>query len=210
MYTNDNMEWSVPYNRAVLTGDTSHDLNHLWPWRLYADYKIGVKSFFCPTARPLYTFPYSEVCKETGKNYTDNEIVTLGNGYETYVSYAYNSAHFGGYHGGAGTIAPLLKLSQIKNPSSKFCFSEGSQLSTSGFALYGDSWANESVDRFWKMANPHGLHGKLWNTYLGSNNNASPDGHVENIRSPQRYFLRFKKWDSVNGGYGYTPLRPTW
>ena len=213
MYANDYAEWSVPYSRGAMTGRVNHG-GEKWPWRLYTNYKLGVKSFFCPTARPLYVYPYNQTCTETGRNYTDNEIVTLGNGYEVYVSYAYNGSHYGGVNQSAQTITPMLKLSQIKNPSSKFCFTEGSDQTSgnSGSAYFSDSWAAEGagVERMNKMANPHGLHGQLYNTYMGSNNNASPDGHVETIRNPQKYFQSFKKWDTVNGGYGYTPLRPTW
>ena len=202
MYANDYAEWSVPFARGAFTGNANHR-DQRWPWRFYTDYKLGEKSFFCPTARPNYVYPFDTVCDKTRSNYTEKDIVSLGNGYEMYVSYAYNGAHYGGVNESATTITPMLKFSQIKNPSSKIVFSEGwEKAGKAGCAYFGSSWVNDRINH---MANPHGLSGQLYNIYRGSCNNAAADGHVLNINKPHIYFLQFKKFVS---GYHAIPLRP--
>ena len=194
MYAHDYAEWSVPYARGAMTGNYNHG-SERWPWRFYTDYKLGEKLFFCPTARPNYVYPFDTVCDKTGKNYTEKDIVSQGNGMEYYVSYAYNGAHYGGVNVSANTTTQMLKFSQIKNPSSKIVFSEGwEKAGKAGGAYFGSSWVNNRVNH---MANPHGLSGQIYNIYRGACNNAAADGHVLNINKPHIYFLQFTKSNHV-------------
>ena len=212
MYVNDYQEWSVPFARGAMTGNVNHG-SERWPWRFYTHYKLGEKSFFCPTARPRYVYPFNTTCTETGRNYTEKEIVSLGNGYEYYVSYAYNGAHFGGINQSSNTVTKMLKLAEIKNPSSKICFSEGGApvpniRDMAGSAYFGSPWQTTGVrtGMIDKMANPHGS-GELYNIYRGSCNNAAADGHVLNINKPHIYFLNYKT--RISGSDHAIPLLPT-
>ena len=210
LYASDYQEWSAPLCLASISGNKSHYLRNLWPALFHKDYKLSIKSFFCSTARPLYVYPFNTVYTGTGKNYTETDVVTRDDaGY--YTSYAYNGSRFGGYSVNGNAVTPMLRFPQIKNPSSKIAFSEGydDTKGKAGFSYFSDDWVS-SVNRMNKMANTHGLRGEICNSYQGSNNNAAADGHVENINRPHQYHLAFKKWDSVNGGYGYITLRPTW
>ena len=213
MYASDNGEWSVPFARGAMTGNVNHG-SERWPWRFHRDYKLGEKSFFCPTARPQYVYPFNTTCDETGRNYTEKDIVSLGNGYEFYISYAYNGAHYGGINQSSNTVTSMLKLTQIRNPSSKICFSEGGApvpmiRDMAGSAYFGSTWQTTGVraGMIDKMANPHGSNGQLYDIGRGSCNNAAADGHVLNIDRPHTYFLKYKT--RISGSDHALPLVPT-
>ena len=207
-YSDDNQDWSMPMNEGALgLGSTAADKN-LWPHRLYSDYKITHKTFFCPTARPLYVYPFDQVNPATGQKNTEKDMLESADLLPFYVSYGYASPTFGGYSYGTSSRSDMIKFSSIKSPSTKVPFSEGSDNSKRGCASVYD-FLQSSIGLLTNVANPHGLNQQLRSALRGNSNHGYADGHVGMVMNPHKYFTqkKFEVW-VANWGWGYRPFRP--
>lgn len=211
LYSGDHQDWSMPMNRGALGPGKSRENWDLWTHRLYTDYKITHQTFFCPTARPLYVYPFDTVNTSTGRKFTEKDMLEDSAGYAFYVSYGYTSPHFGGYNYSTGLRTDMIKFSSIKSPSTKIPFSESGVNVNGTQGRQGCAAVNDTLvgSRFGNMANPHGLNNMLVSTLRGNSNHGYADGHVGMVKNPHQYFIRdeFKKW-LTEGGWGYRPFRP--
>jgi len=210
-YSGDHQDWSMPMNRGSLGPGQSRQDWDLWTHRLYTDYKITHQTFFCPTARPLYAYPFDTVNTSTGRKWTEKDMLENAFGFAYYVSYGYTSPHFGGYNYSTSLRTDMIKFSSIKSPSTKIPFSESGVNTNGTQGRQGCAAVNDSIagSRFGNIANPHGLNQQLWSALKGNSNHGYADGHVGMVMNPHQYFIRaeFKKW-LPEGGWGYRPFRP--
>ena len=177
----------IPFSRTthLKTYESSSHWKDNWVQTLNKLYQVPAKTFVCPTARAICTYPYSEDDPlRSGRKLTEETMIETD--FSQYYNYGYNSNQFASTsHNNYSSEKPgLRKTSHIKRPSDLMMTADASSNNKrpAGYIVFMESYGTD----YYFFANPHGASGNYYNTNRndkrfpgsGKSNILWADGHA--------------------------------